>query len=564
MKKLLVAGAVICISWVGTAQAQKETPSDVYPSFSDIPLPLSQGLMGSQYPEKYVSQILEVIRQTARDNSNLTADDIKTIKEKADNDRRRRQVQEIIAYDSNFDGNITRDEIVGVLSSSPGRGNEQFIGNQASRIMDADIDKDGVITTEEMSTIRDKKDRYSSYRYRDDPSSFLELDPDGDGKLTIAELTGLAEKAFRTVDVNADGILSRKEMDAIQGTSRQYRDLADRLSPSCTLPKAQAGEKIVFIGVYEGKAVSTMSVAGQEEETNAIPLQIDEGNEKLYIVTSAVTPVIWQLKGNTSRVARIVLAGGSTQKDTSKNAVGEERINVGVTGVPKDKVTFSRAQDCGMVFGYEQEGTKKKLTLDILTRLLGRSPDLYFAQHGVTGLHVFGDRINTDISTAIEESQKQAPPGFERNSWSKHIRFMPGGLIDLKGQEIISDAKAVPYEVLPKWAGIAKLVYDGAIVPDGSSSSAVIVTRPGQDSLTIEGIENIRLHEAATTRVEFDMGRKLKIVKDIPYYPSGLHGGYSAYFIIGKGVTPPKGSAGHSDVILEETGEQISGPGMHR
>lgn len=562
MKKLLVAGAVICISWVGTAQAQKEIPSDVYPTFSDIPLPLSQGLMGSQYPEKYVSQILEVIRQTARDNANLTADDIKTIKEKADNDRRRRQVQEIIAYDSNFDGNITRDEIVGVLSSSPGRGNEQFIGNQASRIMDADIDKDGVITTEEMSTIRDKKDHYSSYRYRNDPSSFLELDPDGDGKLTIAELTGLAEKAFRTVDVDADGILSRKEMEAIQETSRQYRDLAERLSPSCTLPKPQADEKIVFIGVYEGKSVSTMSVAGQEEETNVIPLQIDKGDERLYIVTSAVTPIIWQLKGDTNRVARIVLAGGSTQKDKDNN--DRRSINVGVTGVSKDKVTFSSAQDCGLAPGYEQEGAKKKLTLDILTKLLGRSPDLYFSQYGVTGVHIFGDRINSDISAAIEESQKQAPPGFEKNSWKKHIRFMPGGLIDLKGQEIISDAKAVPYEVLPKWAGIAKLAHEGAIVPDGSGSSTVIVTRPGQDSLTIEGIENIRLHEAATTRVEFDMGRKLKIVKDIPYYPSGLTGGYSAHFIIGKGVTPPKGSAGHSDVILEETGEKISGPGMRR
>lgn len=564
MKKLLVAVAVICILWMGTAQAQKEISSDVYPSFSDIPLPLSQGLMGSQYPEKYVSQILEVIRQTARDNANLTADDIKTIKEKADNDRRRRQVQEIIAYDSNFDGNITRDEIVGVLSSSPGRGNEQFIGNQASRIMDADIDKDGVITTEEMSTIRDKKDHYSSYRYRNDPSSFLELDPDGDGKLTIAELTGLAEKAFRTVDVDADGILSRKEMDAIQETSRQYRNLAERLSPSCTLPKAQAGEKIVFIDVYEGKAVSTISVAGQEDETNVIPLQIDKGEEKLYIVTSSFTPVIWQLKGDTNRVARIVLAGGSTQKDKDNNNNGQERINVGVTGVSKDKVTFSNARDCGLAPGYEQEGAKKKLTLDILTKLLGRSPDLYFSQYGVTGVHIFGDRINSDISAAIEESQKQAPPGFEKNIWNKHIRFMPGGLIDLKGQEIISDAKAVPYEVLPKWAGIAKLAHEGAILPDGSGSSAVIVTRPGQDSLTIEGVENIRLHEAATTRVEFDMGRKFKIVKDIPYYPSGLHGGYSVSFIIGKGVTPPKGSAGHSDVILEETGEKIDGSGMRR
>lgn len=60
-----------------------------------------------------------------------------------------------------------------------------------------------------------------------------------------------------------------------------------------------------------------------------------------------------------------------------------------------------------------------------------------------------------------------------------------------------------------------------------------------------------------TPQINFGTSSAIKIVKNIPYYPSGLHGGYATTIIIGKGVEIPKGDAGHSKIISEETGEAI-------
>ncbi len=50
-----------------------------------------------------------------------------------------------------------------------------------------------------------------------------------------------------------------------------------------------------------------------------------------------------------------------------------------------------------------------------------------------------------------------------------------------------------------------------------------------------------------------------RIVKPIARFPAGLNGGYRVNFLLAKGVPMPAGSAGHSDVWSEETGECLSG-----
>ena len=50
-----------------------------------------------------------------------------------------------------------------------------------------------------------------------------------------------------------------------------------------------------------------------------------------------------------------------------------------------------------------------------------------------------------------------------------------------------------------------------------------------------------------------------KIVREIPSYPAGLTGAHAVHFVIGKGIKPPEGSAGHSCVLIEETGQK-TGP----
>jgi Ca2+-binding EF-hand superfamily protein len=526
---LFIIGIVLLSTFPNISPAQAEQP-EVYDSPSDIPDALMRMLRMANYEEQYVFQALATIRQNAADYVSLSASDLKVVEEKKVQGQRQRQVQSLMRYDTDVDGKITRDEVEQSLSSS--RHSKQTYKEDAiNKTMQADLDKDDVLTREEIVKFADQELKELSKKYKkynrqgNQLEDILDLDPNNDKKLTVDELKSLAIKAFRTVDSDGNGILSEDEKKIVQEINNERQKLARIISPDCTFPRPEEDEKVVFIGVYEGKAVSTISVAGQVSETNVIPVQIDKGDEKLYIITSASSPVIWQFEGETDRVSKLLLTGPSMPPGTDNNDSGGDKINVGATGVAADKITFRHASECGAHSAYDKN--KKQQALAALEKLLGRQPDLFFSEYGVIGLHIFGERINTDISEEIKEAQKEPPKGFEANLWKSHIRFMPGGVIDLKNEKIVSDSPAVPYEVLPKWAGFSKLAYEGAIS-----------------------------HVSGPNRV--------KIVKDIPYYPSGLYGGYLAEILIGKGVEPPKGSAGHSNITLEETGELIAGPLMHR
>ncbi|WP_435640950.1 hypothetical protein [Micavibrio aeruginosavorus] len=561
VKNVILMGALVLCSLCSVAHSEEAASANAYASFSDIPAPLSRRLMTSQYHEQYIAQVLGIIRQGAQDKTSLTPDDINALKEKQNNELRRRQVQKIMTYDTDFDGKVTRNEVVSSLTAR----NEKHIDRKTDQIMATDIDNDSVIMTDEMSTIKENKESGGGSGTSLELAEVLALDPNKDGKLSILELATMAEKAFRTLDVNADGILSETEIADMRKEANAQAETSRKISSNCSLPKPQTDEKIIFIGVYEGNTVSTVSVAGQTAETNVIPVQIDKGSEKLYIVTSAFSPVIWQLTGDTDRVERIILAGRSMPEGTDNNDIGGNYINAGVTGVSQNKVTFQRARDCGLHTGYDsQDNRKKETTLNVLKKLLGRSPDLFFSTYGVTGLHIFGDRINSDISAKLEDQQKQAPDGFEKNLWAKHLRYMPGGLIDLKAADVVSDGPVVRYDVLPKWAGMAKLAHDGAIVPEsGRGSVGVRITGKGLPSVTVmgvDGVENIQMNNTASSQIQFETANVFKIVKSIPYFPSGLYGGYSTKFVLGKGVALPKGNPGHSTVISEETGNVISEP----
>lgn len=520
-----IIGIVLLSAFPNISPARAEQP-ERYNSPSDIPAVLIKILGRANYEEQYVSQALAIIRKNASDHVSLTATDLKAVKEKQVKEQRQRQVQKFMRYDTDVDGKVTRDEVEQSFSSS-GNSNQKYRDRAIKNVMQADLDEDDVLTREEIVKFADQELEKKAARYNrreNQTENVLALDPNNDNKLTIDELKGLTIKAYRTIDSDGDGVLSEGERKIIQEINMERQKLKRLISADCTFPKPEKDEKVIFIGVYEGKAVSTISVAGQVSETNVIPVQIDKGDEKLYIVTSAFSPVIWQFKGDTDRISKLLLAGRSMPSGTDNNDSGGDKINVGATGIAADKITFRHGRTCGMRSAYDKTETKKQLTLTALEKLLGRQPDLFYSEYGVTGLHIFGERINTDISEKIKEAQKEPPKGFESNLWRRHIQNMPGGVIDLRDKKVVSDSPAVPYEVLPKWAGFSKLAYEGAVVP----------------------------------------GHPIKIIKNIPYYPSGLYGGYSTDIVIGKGVEPPKGIPGHSKVILEETGKQIAGPFMRR
>jgi hypothetical protein len=175
--------------------------------------------------------------------------------------------------------------------------------------------------------------------------------------------------------------------------------------------------------------------------------------------------------------------------------------------------------------------------------------------HSLAATYAMG-QIKMDEKGFIQENKdvkpdSTVPEGFEKGAWQEHVRHMPGGLINFTLNEIVSDAPAVVYEVLPRWAGIAKLLHEGAIEPL-ENSQILLLRGSGGRQLRIQGIENVKSRGDISSMEVLTLPSGFRIVKNIPYYPSGLNGGYSTKFIIAKGVSLPKGDAGHSEVSCED------------
>lgn len=119
--------------------------------------------------------------------------------------------------DANNDGRVTLDE---------GRAWLQ------ARFAEADADRDGSVTIDELVVFmqarrpagRPAPNEQMQARMREGISrAFRFVDANGDGKVTMAELTPVAEAMFRAADRNADGALTREEVRPQHGGPRGPR-----------------------------------------------------------------------------------------------------------------------------------------------------------------------------------------------------------------------------------------------------------------------------------------------------------------------------------------------------
>jgi hypothetical protein len=280
-------------------------------------------------------------------------------------------------------------------------------------------------------------------------------------------------------------------------------DIARRQA-SCRLAPADANDTLVIHGAYEGQAVSTAALAGQDTTTLLTEVEIEPGERPLYLVLNSYTPMVWRFRGDTGRVAKVAVISG---------AGGPGRPGAGVVGLPGAKVRAFHASEC---FGHfaEAGSLQAHKARAFVHAVLGRNPDAVTANYGAARVALPSGR------TAQAGAAPPAPRGLDGKVWPSALRFYPAGLAQVDPAQVVG-GRAEAYQVLPGRMGLAQLTASGALQ-------------------------------------QLD-GNEFRVVGPLRRYPGGLTGSESTRLRLAPGVRAPAGAPGHSCVIAAD-GRVLANP----
>ncbi|WP_084758272.1 EF-hand domain-containing protein [Sphingopyxis macrogoltabida] len=486
-KSALVAGAAAMATAVVVAAVAKASQEN---GLAEIAEPLAEGLNPGTHIEQYIAQVVSRLRAIDRDGDGLDRADIDFQRLQGETQERARNIQQILSYDYDGDFRVTRAEI----ELGAGRDADQRSREAEAMMGLYDADGDGVVT------LREAADREPGGRRDRSFDGFLALDPDGDGKLTAVELIARAEQLFKRFDSDGDGTLSKDEYAQIADRLQQIRTA--RNAPICNLAALPPDAQLLVFGTYDGQAISSAVIGGQDSETNLIDVTIEPGSRPLYLILTSYESMIWRLRGATGRVRQVVAS-------SLKAAPGGTSAS-GVTGVSPDKVQIAPA-GCPNYFSQLGEPDAQR-SLASIRSSLQREPDAVFATYSPQGISLPSGQI-----ASARETDAALPKGFDAATWADAVRYWPAGLVRVDPRQVVSKSKVEKYLVLPSQMGISQLVGSGAVKREKSDV--------------------------------------FRVLRPIAHMPPSMGGAHSMTLIFSKGVPVATGDKGHSCIVNENSGE---------
>jgi hypothetical protein len=416
-------------------------------------------------------------------------------------------------------------------------------------VLSADLDNDGTVTRGEVARVL-RLGRSNGML----GDLFLRLDGDADDRVTETELaegvialagegrSGREDRSTqlgRLIDFDDDGQITPEELDRTVA-ALVVRDAPIEFSPpdtaatsaapaagggSCAVTRPSEGALVQLVSAYEGHALSSVSIGGQDRVTQTADLVIEPGDTPLYLVLGSFELVIWRITGAVDRVERVVVQSAAGSADIRSG---------GVTGLPAEKVSFVASAACFPAVWDQDEGAAAAAAL---APHLGRPADTVFADYTLASLALPSrtaaakggsggevDIIIQDGRTFIltEDGVEEAPTpeaGAETAAILRELtRFYPGGVVEVDAASVVSAHPVEPYVVQPQAAGLMQLMEQG------------LIRRQGQVFL---------------------------IARPIPRFPAGLHGAHGVSFVLAPGVPVPPGDPGHSS-LRDATGACLS------
>ncbi len=199
---------------------------------ADIPAPLLQHIQRRLPIERYVTNLLDFIRDNDVDHDGLDANDIERVRLSHSARSRAARFETFFTLDLNNDFQVTPDEAKSA--------NTYELDRWWNDLRKDDANSDQTLSFEEVRNIMANADSKKIFAPSDGIVyvsgdgflvSLLALDPSGDGRLTIAEAETLARDAFAKISTDGDDILSPEEYAAARQRDSQ-KPIGPKPSPA--------------------------------------------------------------------------------------------------------------------------------------------------------------------------------------------------------------------------------------------------------------------------------------------------------------------------------------------
>jgi Ca2+-binding EF-hand superfamily protein len=457
--------------------------------------------------EQVRSTMLMAFYQSNPDERGVTPQGIDNLRRSVMAQRRAQAIAQILNYDLDGDGSVSKDEITAVmqprarqmihvngvqLEPTPQQVRLQ-LDKLISDALKPDTDGDGIITPAEIQEDGERHAQQAGAGWQQNAAQFvpMTLDSDGDGVVSMAEYEAAVREQFNHVDKDRDGRISASEFSEFGNRLNEARQAAQRAREAqirkqrlqtavrgCDVPTVPAGPRLLLLGAHDAKALSNAWIGNQDKLTYVTTVEVAPGRDPLYLALASNSAMIWDIVGATERIAGVIAHSETTLENTSDRAERQRvaGINppepqpggkplVGVMGVPREKVHFTAHKGC--LVPASETTMKDGSAQESAALLLGRAADDIGGEHSPTSfrvppaMHFRDQRVRKAIHLPAD--------GLGDLIWREVQEEYPAGIARIDVDAVISAHPVKGYSVLPGRAGIAELVDAGALIIAGMS-----------------------------------------------------------------------------------------------
>jgi Ca2+-binding EF-hand superfamily protein len=455
----------------------------------------------------------------------------------------------IMNADLDGDGVVTEDELRRKLQydrrmtaaqqsvlpapARPAINPDEQLEQEIRNLMSADTDKDGRVTWNEAIEFAKKQPNFAQAAASVGASArqLLALGGDGNTSISFPSVEAVATAFFKTVDTDGNGTISLDELAAARAQDNEAvrRRAEEQTRLSCALPAASEKSKVVLLGSYETEALSSVAIGSQDEVTGAGTINVEPGDGPIYLVVASYRPTIWRFYGAVERIERVVL----TTTRTGTNEADQRFLPLaGVTGLPADRVTFARQSGCFSYFT-EAPSIGAAKAVGAVSQQAGKDVAVTVGHYKVSAFSVPSGKVEV----------------IEKNRPQVLVIEKSGGTLMVEGDASNIRVQAATGNMEREFRRYSP---GGLIEIDAKAVVASAPAEPYEVLPQEAGLMQL-LNSGALTQ---NRAGEFLILKKIRF-PGGLAGAHSVKFLLLRGVPAPNGNPGHSTVISEETGEPI-------